>query len=786
MFLALIAGWTAFFAWTNRVEALAGAQPAQWIDWIGEWGIPVLLVLATWVLALRNSSREAGRFGQTAVLLASEAERLETRLLTVNRELSLAREFLEGETRALDTLGRTAGERLSAHADHLQSLVHYNAQQLDTIAQVSANARDNMERLRGDLPVIANAAKDVANQIGNAGRSASEHLDDLAGGFARLAEADTSGAERIAALRERIEAGLTDFEERMRQVGDIAEGRFDALGRRSEELRDELGDHETQAMAALAERISALREEALKTARDVREGEEAAAAAWRRQTEAMRDRLTQVVLEIARIDDRALTASQQKVAALVAEAEEVDRKIAGRDAVFANRVSERQRMLEETEEIALAGLNERLELIDADFTRHRDAQRAHLDAMADGGAAFAERIAELGERIEDIVRRTRGAEDSIHGSADRLEEALAGSEKSLGSVEGSLAGLTDGAVRLLELIRASAKHSHDDLPAAIAEFEKRLGESEARIAALRTQLGQALDSGARLDETVSEAGSRALASSSEIDALAERIRTGADEHAKGLNDLLARLVDIETKGAAVGERLRGDLSDALGELDSRAASALDVVEGGLADRVRALAGDIAERSGAAIDEALRERLTETLANLEREAGRAAGASRDAAAQLRDQLAKVDELTRNLESRVAHARSSAEEQANNDFSRRVALISESLNSNAIDIGKALSTEVTDTAWTSYLRGDRGIFTRRAVRLLDTTELREIAELYDADPDFREHVSRYIHDFEAMLRTLLSTRDGNVLGVTVLSSDMGKLYVALAQAIERLRD
>ena len=38
---------------------------------------------------------------------------------------------------------------------------------------------------------------------------------------------------------------------------------------------------------------------------------------------------------------------------------------------------------------------------------------------------------------------------------------------------------------------------------------------------------------------------------------------------------------------------------------------------------------------------------------------------------------------------------------------------------------------------------------------------------------------------MLRQILSTRDGNALGVTLLSSDMGKLYVVLAQAIERLR-
>ena len=73
----------------------------------------------------------------------------------------------------------------------------------------------------------------------------------------------------------------------------------------------------------------------------------------------------------------------------------------------------------------------------------------------------------------------------------------------------------------------------------------------------------------------------------------------------------------------------------------------------------------------------------------------------------------------------------------------------------------------------------------MRLLDAGDTREIARLYDADPAFNEHVNRYIHDFEAMLRHILALRDGSTLGVTLLSSDMGKLYVALAQAIERLR-
>ena len=72
----------------------------------------------------------------------------------------------------------------------------------------------------------------------------------------------------------------------------------------------------------------------------------------------------------------------------------------------------------------------------------------------------------------------------------------------------------------------------------------------------------------------------------------------------------------------------------------------------------------------------------------------------------------------------------------------------------------------------------------MRLLRNEEASRVTRLYDGNVEFREHVNRYIHDFEALLRRVLASRDGSALAVTMLSSDMGKLYVALAQAIERL--
>jgi hypothetical protein len=73
----------------------------------------------------------------------------------------------------------------------------------------------------------------------------------------------------------------------------------------------------------------------------------------------------------------------------------------------------------------------------------------------------------------------------------------------------------------------------------------------------------------------------------------------------------------------------------------------------------------------------------------------------------------------------------------------------------------------------------------VQLLGSGEERAIRVHYEADGEFQASVNRYVHDFEAMLRRVLAERDGGVMAVTLMSSDMGKLYAALSQAVERRR-
>jgi hypothetical protein len=197
------------------------------------------------------------------------------------------------------------------------------------------------------------------------------------------------------------------------------------------------------------------------------------------------------------------------------------------------------------------------------------------------------------------------------------------------------------------------------------------------------------------------------------------------------------------------------------------------------------AQSLAEASEQALQQAVDDKVTAQIEKLAQVAEEAVRAAHQASDRLTRQLLTIADTSASVQSRIEEAERAAEDRDRDHFARRSALLIESLNSTAIDVAKILSNEVTDSAWASYLKGDRGVFTRRAVKLLDAGESREIALHYDNDAEFQEHVNRYIHDFESMLRIILSARDGNALGVAVLSSDMGKLYVALAQAIERLR-
>ncbi|MCM0001432.1 MAG: ATPase, partial [Erythrobacter sp.] len=273
-----VTGWSGFFVWAHLADMQASPVPAQWAQWVVMWAVPVELVGIVWLLAMRSSQAEAQRFAATAAAMNRESAALEARLKVVNRELSLAREFLAAEARDLDALGRIAAERLSSHASELQALIRGNGAEVETIATTSETALGNMNRLRDDLPVIANAARDVTNQIGSAGRVAEEQLSRLAGGFERITTVGTESEELVARLGENVGSTLAGFESQLVRIDALVSQRFAALRTEAEGYRAAVGALEEEAMAALRERAGTAASEAESTAARLRDAAEEAEA----------------------------------------------------------------------------------------------------------------------------------------------------------------------------------------------------------------------------------------------------------------------------------------------------------------------------------------------------------------------------------------------------------------------------------------------------------------------------------------------------------------------------
>ncbi|QYU70924.1 hypothetical protein J4558_12775 [Leptolyngbya sp. 15MV] len=440
--LAAVLAWTAFYGWAHRDEILAGGAPRQWTAWVVAWAVPTLLIVAVWLLAMRTSRREAIRFGEIADMLSAESVRLEQRLSVVNRELSMAREFLAAQSREIEAVGRIACERISGHAEHLQSLIRDNGAQVDAIATVSVAARENMERLRDDLPVVANSARDVSNQIGGAGRTAHGQIAELVAGFERLNQFGEASERQVGSLQSRVDTAIASFETQLTQMDDLLGARFDTLREESERLRSELDGREVDALAGLRRRadtlaqelstaahqldeqeeevlrsmrarLAALRDETKVIGKSLRESEDEAAENWRAQIDAMRARLIEAIEEIKAIDQSALESANRKLEALRAEAEKVDRNIVDRDAKLFARIAERQNSFSRNETEALARLEERLTALDAVLEERRVALLAGTDLIGERSESVAARLSEMRADIAAIAEQGEFTEQRL-------------------------------------------------------------------------------------------------------------------------------------------------------------------------------------------------------------------------------------------------------------------------------------------------------------------------------------------------------------------------------------
>ncbi len=462
---------------------------------------------------------------------------------------------------------------------------------------------------------------------------------------------------------------------------------------------------------------------------------------------------------------KAITAQGDATIAMV-EANGAAIERAGREG--AERLAERVRQID----AAVGALAGQLD----DRRRDGEALLALLDGGLAGVDARFDRLRVTGvERAEAVA----GSVAALTSAADRVSDALergdATAQRVIATAETALTAL-----------EAATRETDETLPGALDRLDVRLRTTRQGAATVSPELDALAVVADRTQAAISDIATMVAAQQDTLARVQQALLDTLDRGGERVTALRSDVDDAMAATVRFSEHAVPRMAEAVARVRDAADAASRATRATLAEILPDTARRLEEDAAAALSRAVDRSVAQQLTDLSALADRATATATEAADHLSRQLTTIADTGAEVEQRIAAARAEREAADADPFSRRVSLLIEAMHSAAIDIAGSLSTEVSDTAWAAYLKGDRGVFTRRAVRLIDSGQSRQIAALYDSDDGFRDQVNRYIHDFEAMLRHVLALRDGSPMSVTLLSSDIGKLYVVLAQAIERLRN
>ncbi len=380
-----------------------------------------------------------------------------------------------------------------------------------------------------------------------------------------------------------------------------------------------------------------------------------------------------------------------------------------------------------------------------------------LDTKLDNSATMGNNA------LESIAARSVEARDAIH----RLGEPIGATEESLAGVESRLAALAHTAEITLGSLGTA-------LPAAMPTLET-----------MAMRLSELHDRADQLSLPLNAGGDSIAKAQAQLDLAREALDSSAIKLGEELGNARNALTDIENMTGTTSLAASTQLIEVFGRVRD--------IANQTAGTMRETLSNVVAEAEAALDQAGSSRaelafgvpIRAQLAEVETMHNRVAAAAQGAAERITQRLLGLTETVSKVEARIDEVDTRFEVRARNTLAKRSSQLVDSMQAAAIDIAGLLSFEIEDGAWDNYLKGDRSIFARRVVEQLDAAGLRAVERHFQHDPEFRVQATHYIEEFEKLIAQVMPDREGKSLAVTLLSSNIGKLYVALSQAAERFQ-
>ena len=616
---------------------------------------------------------------------------------------------------------------------------------------------------------------------------------------------------------------LTMISQHLMQLGDEATGKLGGITREFDSSTEKLAKHSAALdraaeaaridIAVLLDDLPRAQEHAKSISEQLRDAASDTAARTREF-----DKQLAVLTERTREADEAVSAASQRLVANLAEMQNAG-------ATAAARVGEAETNLSAVIDLLLDRTSSTLDEIRTGI----DVQAAAVTALVEQASAGIGRAGvDAAEALGSNVNAATTALDSLSGRVAEQERAsqhmVAEIERALGELEQKFAALAQSGDERAGRFLDAVGQSRSELEAlgqqtdvqqqsldVLSERTQSLQAALERLSAtVRAQLSDALEqAGGQTEHLVHstrsirpeiewirdaarEAGDRLGTTGSAIAEQQDRLSAllgSLEEGVGGAEERLATLATSISSAQVEAAKLTGEtgpaLVQAMVQVKEAAAQAAQRASEAIATIIPESAEGLSAATRVALEQVIRDSIEQRLRDVETVAAQAVDSARAATDRLTQQMLVLGQSATALEQHIEKQQEDRRGADSEAFARRVALLIDSMHSASIDVGKILSDEVDEKAWDSYLKGDRGVFTRRAARLIGSSESKAIRAHYESDGEFQHSANRYIHDFEAMLRRVIAERDGGPIAVTLMSSDMGKLYASLSDAIDRRR-
>ncbi len=561
----------------------------------------------------------------------------------------------------------------------------------------------------------------------------------------------TSGALEASRVLESVLPQAASAAERLRQAlgetGAVAEAQADRAQEAARSVAsglEALSAHGTRSAETLAQALATLEAQAERG----RSQSEAGMRAIRSEADSLFE-----LLENTQTAKR--EATQKQGEAMLAQMQEAWQRLEAMAAAASTHLGER-----------LGELARQAEAIEGRLT----AQGALTESLAASGErAFKLLDARLqhsqetsGQSLDRLLARVQGVSTELGRIADPLKESQAATQ----ALESAVRKLRETALQTVDVLG-------ETLPARTVDAGRAAETLTAELMDLVRAIDGAHDKAMALSAPIAE--SRAALDEASRGYAAQREAIEAAGQA-----LVVELQQARTLIGEVEEQTRDTSLAAATRLVDAMARVREVAAQTTGTMREMLDGVMAEARAAlteAADDAMRRSFAEPIAAKAKEAEAAAAAAAERTASSMAALANTLKL---LEDRSADRVVQFEEARQAELLAAASLLTERLADSSVSIASALGRPMDDTDWAQWRKGERGLFNRRAVALLERREAKELKDLLARDAEFARAARDYTNSFDALVRRFEG--QAPALSAALLGSDQGRLAAALSEALE----